>query len=62
MTRFDVLTIGNALVDVLAYATPYYPNNRPPGDAAVILAVSLTYDAAWLLYLFRSKRVRTTFL
>ena len=57
-----VSLVFSAAVDVLAYATPYYPNNRPPGDAAVILAVSLTYDAAWLLYLFRSKRVRTTFL
>jgi hypothetical protein len=43
----------SAIVDVVAYATPYTPNNRPPGDATVILIASLAYYAAWLIYLVR---------
>jgi hypothetical protein len=53
--------VFSAAVDVLVYATPYYPNNRPPGDAAIILIASLAYYVVWLSYLFRSKRVNTTF-
>ena len=49
--------IVSAAVDILVYATPWYPNNRPPGDATLILAGSLAYYAAWLAYLARSKRV-----
>ena len=53
--------VFSAAVDVLIYATPYYPNNRPPGDATLILIGSLAYYAVWLAYLSRSKRVRATF-
>src|SRR4051812_43174787 len=53
--------IFSAAVDVLVYATPWYPNNRPPGDAALILGGSLMYYALWLGYLWRSKRVASTF-
>ncbi len=53
--------VFSAAVDVLVYATPYYPNNRPPGDTTLILIASLAYDAVWLAYLFRSKRVQATF-
>jgi hypothetical protein len=49
--------IVSAAVDLFVYATPWYPNNRPPGDAALILVGSLAYYAAWLAYLARSKRV-----
>jgi hypothetical protein len=52
--------VFSAAVDVLVYATPYYPNNRPPGDATLILIASLAYYAIWLTYLARSKRVRST--
>ena len=45
--------IFSALVDIVAYATPYVPNNRPPGDATMILAASLVYYAAWFIYLTR---------
>ncbi len=31
----------SAIVDVIVYATPYSPNNRPPGDATIILVASL---------------------
>ena len=53
--------VFSAAVDVLVYAAPWYPNNRPPGDAALILIGSLMYDALWLVYLSRSKRVASTF-
>ena len=52
--------VFSAAVDVLAYATPYSPNNRPPGDATLILVASLAYYAVWLAYLVRSKRLNTT--
>jgi len=50
--------IVSAAVDVLVYVTPWSPNNRPPGDATIILLVSLVYYAAWFAYLVRSKRVK----
>jgi hypothetical protein len=53
--------VFSAAIDVLAYATPYSPNNRPPGDATLILVASLAYYGIWLAYLVRSKRVKTTF-
>jgi hypothetical protein len=53
--------VCSAAVDVFVYATPYYPNNRPPGDALIVLVVSLIYYGVWLAYLARSKRVRATF-
>jgi hypothetical protein len=49
--------IFSAAVDIFVYATPWYPNNRPPGDATLILVGSLAYYAVWLAYLARSKRV-----
>jgi hypothetical protein len=51
----------SAIVDVIVYATPYSPSNRPPGDATIILVVSLVYYGAWFAYLSRSKRVRATY-
>ena len=53
--------VFSALIDIVAYATPYSPNNRPPGDATIVLVVSLAYYAIWFAYLIRSKRVRTTY-
>jgi hypothetical protein len=53
--------IVSAAVDVLAFVTPWSPRNRPPGDATIILIVSLFYYGAWFAYLVRSKRVRTTY-
>lgn len=51
----------SAAADVFVYTTPYFPNNRPPGDAGLILTASLFWYAGWLAYLYRSKRVRETF-
>ena len=44
----------SAIVDLVVYATPYSPDNRPPGDATIILIASLIYYAAWFTYLTRS--------
>jgi hypothetical protein len=52
--------VFSAAVDVAVYATPYSPDNRPPGDATLILMASLAYYAVWLAYLVRSKRVKST--
>jgi hypothetical protein len=57
----NVALVTAAAVDVITYATPYYPNNRPPGDSTLILLGSLAYYAIWMLYLWRSKRVHDTF-
>ncbi len=51
----------SAAADTFVYTTPYFPNNRPPGDTALILGASLAWYAIWLAYLFRSKRVRHTY-
>jgi hypothetical protein len=53
--------VFSALVDIVVYATPYSPNNRPPGDATIVLAVSLAHYASWFAYLVRSKRVAATY-
>ena len=31
----------SAAADVFVYSTPYFPNNRPPGDSTLILAASM---------------------
>jgi hypothetical protein len=51
----------SAGADIFVYATPYVPNNRPPGDATLILAGWIAWYTGWLLYLWRSKRVRNTY-
>ena len=57
----NVALVASALTDVFVYATPYFPNNRPPGDTPLYVLASLVYHGLWLGYLMRSKRVRTTF-
>ena len=47
--------------DVFVYTTPYVPSNRMPGDTIYYVAATLAYHGAWLLYLFRSARVRRAF-
>ena len=46
--------VFSAVVDIVVYATPYSPNNRPPGDATIILGASLLYYAGWFIYLTRA--------
>jgi len=53
--------VASAATDVFVYLTPYFPNNRMPGDTPFYVGGSLAYAAVWLMYLVRSRRVRNTF-
>jgi len=53
--------VASAACDLFIYTTPFFPNNRLPGDTTIVIAVSLAYHAIWLAYLFNSKRVRDTY-
>ena len=55
-----VALVLSAASDIFILTTPYYPNNRPPGDTPYYVAASIAYHGAWLLYLWRSVRVRNT--
>ena len=61
MTLAKVSLAASAATDVFVYTTPFFPNNRPPGDTVIFVGASLAYHGVWLIYLFRSKRVRETF-
>jgi hypothetical protein len=47
----------SALMDAFVYTTSFFPNNRMPGDTPFYLAASLGYHLAWMLYLYRWRRV-----
>src|SRR5471032_3106460 len=49
--------LASAATDVFVYTTPYFPNNRPPGDTPLYVAATIAYHGAWIAYLFASKRV-----
>src|SRR5262249_30744708 len=53
--------LASAATDLFVYLTPFYPNNRLPGDTVWYVAVSLAYHGVWLAYLLRSARVRNTY-
>jgi len=59
MTRISLA--ASAGIDLIIYLTPYFPNNRAPGETPVYVLASLTYHGLWLGYLFRSKRVKAAF-
>jgi hypothetical protein len=61
LTMAKVSLLASAAMDVFVYTTHYFPSNRMPGDTPLFIAVSLAYYTIWLVYLFRSKRVRDTF-
>ena len=61
VTMAKVSLAASAATDVFVHTTPFFPNNRPPGDTALVVVASLTYYGAWMVYLFRSKRVKETF-
>ena len=52
----------SAAVAVFVYATPYFPNNRMPGDTPLYVAAALAYYGGWFAYLTLSRRVRDTYL
>ena len=51
----------SAAMDLFVYATPYSPSNRTPGTTPYFMTASLLFYGSWLVYLFRSRRVRATF-
>jgi len=61
VTLANVALVASAATDVFVYSTPFYPNNRLPGDTGWFIAISLAYHGIWLMYLLRSTRVRNTF-
>ena len=56
-----VALVASGATDLFVYLTPFYPNNRLPGDTIWYVAASLAYHFIWLAYLFRSTRVRSTY-
>ena len=61
VTLAKAALLASAATDVFVYTTPYFPNNRLPGDTAYYVAATLAYHAAWLIYLARSRRVQATY-
>ena len=47
----------SAATDVFVYLTPYFPDNRIPGDTPFYVAASLAYYSAWMAYLVKRTRV-----
>ena len=62
VTLAKAALLASAATDLFVYTTPYFPNNRPPGDTMYYVIVSLAYHGAWLAYLTGSKRVRATYV
>ena len=61
VTLARLALVASAATDLFVYTTPYFPNNRPPGDTVYYVAASLAYHGAWLTYLSRSRRVLVTY-
>ncbi len=61
VTLAKAALFASAATDLFVYTTPYFPNNRAPGDTVYYVGASLAYHGAWLTYLFRSARVRNTY-
>jgi hypothetical protein len=61
VTLAKVALALSAATDLFVYTTPYFPNNRAPGDTIFYIAASMAYHGIWLMYLFRSRRVRNTY-
>ena len=61
VTLAKVSLAASAATDVFVYTTPFFPNNRLPGDTVIFVGVSLVYHGAWMIYLFRSRRVKEIF-
>jgi len=61
VTLAKVALLCSAATDLFVYSTPYFPNNRMPGDTIYYVAASMAYHGVWLMYLLRSRRVRNTY-
>lgn len=58
VTLAKAALLASLAADVFVYTTPWFPNNRPPGDTIYYVAATVAYHGAWLAYLYRSRRVR----
>jgi hypothetical protein len=61
VTLAKAALVSSAATDLFVYTTPYFPNNRMPGDTIYYVVASLAYHAAWIAYLARSSRVHHTY-
>ena len=61
VTMAKVSLGASAATDVFVHTTPFFPKNRPPGDTALFVGASLACYGVWMIYLFRSKRVKEMF-
>jgi hypothetical protein len=52
--------VVSAATELVVYGTSVFPNNRAPGDTPWYVAWTLVFHGGWLLYLWRSTRVRAT--
>lgn len=52
-----VALLFTAVVQVVAFVTPYFPSNRLPGQTPVYVIATLAYYGIWFAYLVRSTRV-----
>jgi hypothetical protein len=48
----------SAVVQTVAYVTPWFPSNRLPGLTSFYVIGTVLYYGAWLIYLARSRRVQ----
>jgi hypothetical protein len=60
VTIAAVALVLSGCIEVFVYTTSYFPSNRRPGDTPWYIAWSIASHGAWLLYLFKSARVRRT--
>jgi hypothetical protein len=62
VTMAKVSLALSAATAVFVSTTPYFPNNRMPGDTPLYIAASLAYYGGWFAYLTVSRRVRNTYV
>lgn len=46
-----VALVLSAAVQVFAYATPYFPSNRLPGQTSIYVVITVAYYSGWIAYL-----------
>jgi hypothetical protein len=57
ITLAKVSLAASAATSLFVYMSPIVPNNRPPGDNTILAVLSISYYAAWIFYLQRSKNL-----
>lgn len=48
----------SAVVQTVAYVSPWFPSNRVPGLTPLYVIVTVSYYGGWLLFLARSRQVQ----